>query len=528
MTYQVAILGCIAVLLTGGSRSPDALERPNFLIILADDMGFSDAGSYGGEIRTPNIDGMAANGLRFTRFYNTGRCWPTRSSLLTGYYAQQIRMDPPAGALPDWALLMPHYLKPWGYRSYHAGKWHVLGAPNPIEHAGFHRSYKLVDQDRFFSPQQHHLNDQPLPAVARENGYYATTAITDYALQWLDEHAEKHAEKPFLLYLAFTAPHFPLQALQEDIEPYRDHYLAGWDVVRQERWTRLQAQGIVAGSLPARDEHLTPRYWQDEVMVQIGPGEVKHAVAWEGLTEAQKRLQATKMAIHAAMIDRMDREIGRVLNGLEAMGELENTVIFFLSDNGADATLMSRGDGHDPTALPGSASSYLTLGPGWATVANTPFRYHKIWVHEGGIATPLIVQWPKGIKARGELRHTVGHVIDLVPTILDLAGAQTSTALQHPNAPPLPGRSLVPVFDKDGAIDRDFLFFHHEGNRALRVGDDKLVSAKENGDTWELYDLGQDRSETVDRATQQPDRVEHLKGLWEALESTFRQQAGKP
>jgi arylsulfatase len=290
----------------------------------------------------------------------------------------------------------------------------------------------------------------------------------------------------------------------------------------------MQAQGIATGSLPARDEHLTPRYWQDEVMAQIGPGEVKHAVAWEGLTEAQKRLQATKMAIHAAMIDRMDREIGRVLDALEAMGELENTAIFFLSDNGADATLMIRGDGHDPSALPGSASSYLTLGPGWATVANTPFRYHKIWVHEGGIATPLIVHWPEGIEARGELRHTVGHVIDLVPTILDLAGAPTSTARQQPNAPPLPGRSLVPVFDSDGAIDRDFLFFHHEGNRALRVGDDKLVSARENGDTWELYDLGQDRSETLDLAAQQPGRVEHLKGLWEALESTFRQQAGPP
>ena len=223
MTYQVAVvLVSVAALLTGSSRS-DTL-RPNFLIVLADDMGFSDAGSYGGEIQTPNLDHLAANGLRFTQFYNTGRCWPTRSSLLTGYYAQQVRMDPPAGHLPDWARFLPHYLKSWGYRSYHAGKWHVSGAPHPVQEAGFDRSYNLVDQDRYFSPQQHYLNDQPLPAIARESGYYATTAITDYAIQWLDEHAAQHAENPFLLYLAFTAPHFPLHALQEDIARYRDRF----------------------------------------------------------------------------------------------------------------------------------------------------------------------------------------------------------------------------------------------------------------------------------------------------------------
>jgi arylsulfatase len=488
-------------------------------------MGFSDVGSYGGEIQTPNIDRLAANGLRFTQFYNTGRCWPTRSSLLTGYYAQQIRMDPPEESLPAWTQFIAQHLGPLGYRSYHAGKWHVLGAPKVVADAGFDRSYKLVDQDRYFSPQQHFLNDNLLPPVARETGYYATTAITDYAIQWLDEHAEKHAEQPFLLYLAFTAPHFPLHALQEDIQRYRDRYVSGWDSVRQERWARIQELDIATGSLPLRDGQLTPRYLKSEVMTQIGPGEVNRAFAWANLTAEQKRLQATKMAIHAAMIDRMDREIGRVLNRLERMGELDNTVVFFLSDNGGDATLMVRGDGHDPNALPGSASSYLALGPGWATVSNTPFRYHKIWVHEGGISTPLIVHWPAGIEARGELRRNMGHVIDLVPTILDLAGSQVLGEEQPSRAPPLPGRSLVPVFEEDGSVEREFLFFHHEGNRALRVAEYKLVSARENGAVWELYDLSKDRSETLDLAEQEPQRVEQLEARWEELERRFRIQS---
>ena len=505
--------------------APTSHDPPNFVIILADDMGFSDVGSYGGEIQTPNIDRLAANGLRFTQFYNTGRCWSTRSALLTGYYAQQIRMDPPEESLPAWTQFIAQHLGPLGYRSYHAGKWHVLGAPKVVADAGFDRSYKLVDQDRYFSPQQHFLNDNLLPPVARETGYYATTAITDYAIQWLDEHAEKHAEQPFLLYIAFTAPHFPLHALQEDIQRYRDRYGSGWDSVRQERWARIQELDIATGSLPARDGQLTPRYWKSEVMTQIGPGEVNRAFAWADLTAEQKRLQATKMAIHAAMIDRMDREIGRVLNRLERMGELDNTVVFFLSDNGGDATLMVRGDGHDPNALPGSASSYLALGPGWATVSNTPFRYHKIWVHEGGISTPLIVHWPAGIEARGELRRNMGHVIDLVPTILDLAGSQVLGEEQPSRAPPLPGRSLVPVFEEDGSVEREFLFFHHEGNRALRVAEYKLVSARENGAVWELYDLSKDRSETLDLAEQEPQRVEQLEARWEELERRFRIQS---
>jgi arylsulfatase A-like enzyme len=277
-------------------------------------------------------------------------------------------------------------------------------------------------------------------------------------------------------------------------------------------------------ALPALDPKFTPRYFKPEVMETLGPGEAEHPVPWSTLTAEQQRFQATKMAIHAAMVDRMDREIGRVLDQLRATGALDNTVIFFLSDNGADATVMVRGEGHDRSAPAGSWRSFLCIGPGWASACNTPFRWHKIWTHEGGIATPLIVHWPNGIKARGEFRHDPSHVIDFVPTLLDLAGAGVTNTWNGAAAPPLPGRSLVPAFAKDGTVKHDFIFFHHEGNRALRVGNWKVVSAKENENRWELYDLAEDRSELHDLVAQQPERARQMEAQWTELESTFRRQ----
>jgi len=287
----------------------------------------------------------------------------------------------------------------------------------------------------------------------------------------------------------------------------------------------LKNMGIVQCGLAARDEQLTPRYFKPDLLEKVGPGEIEHAIPWSRLTGEQRRFQATKMAIHAAMVDRMDREIGRVLAQLKAMNALENTVIFFLSDNGADATLMVRGDGHDRAAPPGSAKSFLCLGPGWASASNAPFRRHKVWVHEGGVSTPLIVHWPKGIAARGELRHDVGHVVDFVPTLIDLAGAKI---VLPEGAPPLPGISLAPAFARDGAIARDFVFFHHEGNRALRVGDWKLVSAREDGNAWELFDLSTDRCERKNLAQAEPERTRSMEAQWLALEAGFRRQAGPP
>lgn len=506
------------------SAAPAAAPKPNVVIILADDMGFSDAGCYGGEIQTPNLDRLAANGLRFTQFYNTARCWPTRSSLLTGYYAQQIGMDPPKGRLPPWTRVLPHYLKPLGYRCYHSGKWHLLGAPKPVADGGFDRSYLFEDWDRYFSPAKHFEDDRKLAPVKPDSGYYATTAFADHAINYLQDHATNYAAQPFFLYLAFISPHFPLHALPDDIARYRDRYLEGWDVVRQKRSERLRQLKLLDCALPPLDPKFTPRYFKPEVLERLGPGETEHTVSWKALTDEQKAFQATKMAIHAAMVDRMDREIGRVLDQLRVMGALDNTVIFFLSDNGADATVMVRGEGHDRNAPAGSWQSFLCLGPGWASASNTPFRWHKIWVHEGGIATPLIVHWPKGIKARGELRRDPGHVIDFVPTLLDLAGGRASNTWNGVAAPALPGRSLVPAFAHDGAVEHEFLFFQHEGNRALRLGNWKLVSARENENQWELYDLAKDRSEMNNLAAQQLDRARRMETRWTELETAFRRQ----
>ncbi|MCE9547481.1 MAG: arylsulfatase [Planctomycetia bacterium] len=506
--------------------SKPAAGRPNILVIVADDMGFSDIGCYGGEISTPHLDQLAAGGLRFTQFYNTARCWPTRSAILTGYYPQQIHMDPPQGRLPPWTRVLPHYLQPLGYRCYHSGKWHLFGAPNVVADGGFNHSYKLDDHDRYFYPKRHTKDDKPLPPVKRDSGYYSTTAIADYAIECLKEHADKHAAEPFFQYLAFTSPHFPVQALPEDIARYRQKYTAGWDAVRQARWERLKKAGIVDCALSPMAPAFTPRYWKDSVLKDLGPGEVEHPVAWDSLTDEQKNFQASKMAVHAAMVDRMDQEIGRVLDQVRAMKAFENTIIFFLSDNGADATILIRGDKNDRAAAPGSGGSFLCIGPGWASASNSPFRLHKIWVHEGGISTPLIVHWPQGIAARGELRHGVGHVIDFVPTILELAGGKANGQWHGVESPPLPGKSLVPAFANDNPIGHDNLFFKHEGNRALRMGNWKLVSSQENGNAWELYDLSTDRCEQVDLAKRQPERAKTMIDKWQLLDAKYRRDAG--
>jgi len=519
-----------ALLWTESARAADSSgnARPNFVVILADDLGFSDIGCYGGEIATPNLDQLAANGLRFTQFYNTGRCWPTRSCLLTGYYAQQIRMDPPRDRLPQGTRVLPHYLKPLGYRCYHVGKWHLLGAPKPVADGGFDHSYWFEDFDRYFTPSRHFEDDKLAAPVKPEDGYYTTTAFADHAVNYLKNHAANHAGEPFFLYIAFIAPHFPLHALPEDIAHYRDRYLEGWDAVRERRWQRLCKMGIANNALPPLDEQLTPRYLKRDIPEILGPGEVLHAIPWKNLNDEQKRFQAIKMAIHAAMVDREDREIGRVLDQLRAMGAFENTVIFFLSDNGADATLMVRGDGHDRTAPPGSAKSFLCIGPGWASASNAPFRRHKIWTHEGGIATPLIVHWPAGIQARGELRRDMGHVVDFVPTLLELAGGRASEGWNGVKTLPLAGKSLVLAFARNGAVRRDFLFFRHEGNRALRMGDWKLASAREDHDAWELFNLATDRGEMKNLASSQSKRLQAMEAEWKRLDEEYRRQGERP
>lgn len=511
----------------GGTRTQAGGKRPNFVVILADDLGYSDIGSFGGEIGTPNIDRLAQQGLRFNQFYNTARCWPTRSALLSGYYPQQIRMDPPSGPLPAWARLLPKHLKPLGYRSYHAGKWHIFGAPKVVADGGFDHSYQLLDTDRYFSPLTHTLDDKALPKVQAGSGYYATTAIADYGIRWLREHAAQTPDRPFFLYLAFTSPHFPLQALPEDIAAQKDRYTRGWDELRAERWERQRAAGLACGLPPPREPGLAPRYWNSQWQAVLGDGEVERALDWDGLTDIQREFQATKMTLHAAMVSRMDREVGRVLDQIEAMGAGDDTVVFFLSDNGADASILVRGDGHDPTAAPGSAASFLALGPGWSTMSNSPFRRHKVWVHEGGISTPLIVRWPAGIAEPGGVRHTLGHVVDLVPTLLELAGGKPLAPPADTVAPPMAGTSLAAALGRDVGVAHPYVYFSHEGNRALRLDHWKLVSAREDGGAWQLYDLDYDRSELNDLAAQYPDRVKQMADFWQARDAEFKAQANQ-
>jgi arylsulfatase len=492
---------------------------PNILLIMVDDMGYSDLGCYGGEINTPAIDNLAANGLRYSQFYNSARCVPSRAALLSGYYAQQINRDSvldieggARGKRPRWARLLPHYLKPAGYRSYHSGKWHIDG--KPVE-GGFDRSFYVADQSRFFSPRTLFKDDKKYTLGESPQAFYATSAIADHAIEVLREHKRKHAEDPFFSFVAFTAPHFPLHALPEDIERVGDRYRVGWDAIRSQRWERMQKMGLVKGELSAVERDQGPPYAFPEQLEVLGDNEVKLPVPWDTLSEEQQEFQEVKMRLHAAMIERIDIEVGRLVEELKAMNALENTVIFFLSDNGASAEMMVRGDGHDPEAAPGSAGSYLCLGPGWSTVANTPFRKHKTWTHEGGSCTPLVVHWPKQIPQGGGIQATPGHVIDFVPTILDLAGVERPGEKVE-----FPGRSLRPTFSKSSAGKRT-LWWSHKGNYAIRDGDWKLV--KTNEGKWELYHISEDRAETANLADQYPERVEELTRKWEAQVEQIRQ-----
>jgi len=500
----------------GAAAAPAAAKKPNFLIILADDMGFSDAGCYGGEVETPNLDRLANGGLRFSQMYSTARCGPSRNCILTGYYAQQNACDiMTPGRIPAWTKLAPDHLRPLGYSSYHVGKWHIKF--KPVAGGGFDRSYLLQDQDRFYTPRQHFLDDEPLPRPTADDNFYATINIADHAIRFLRGHSPA---KPFYMYLAFTAPHFPLHALQEDIDMYKDKFAEGWDAQRERRHSRLRKMGLVNCPLSVLEPEMRPA-WNTkdaELIAQIGPGEVAAAVPWASLTPEQKKFQRLKMAIHAAMITRMDREIGRVLETLRQSGELDNTVVMFLSDNGASSEQMIRNDGHDPKARPGAGASHLCLGPGWASASNAPFRLHKSWVHEGGISSPLIVHWPAGIKDKGKIRHTPGHLIDVVPTMIDLAGGGTPKA--EAGEPTMRGRSLAPVFQKDGSLERDYIYFNHSNNRALRAGDWKIVAAGKDS-PWEMYDMRRDRSEQKNVIAQNQAKAAEMAALWSKVDAEY-------
>jgi len=521
-----------------------AAERPNVIVILSDDMGFSDLGCYGGEIATPNLDRLAAGGVRFTQFYNCARCCPTRASLLTGLYPHQAGIGHMTsdsgkpgyrGDLNATCRTIPEVLKPAGYRSYAVGKWHVTrhAEPNgdktnwPLQR-GFDRYYGTIHgAGSYFDPATLTRDNTQISAFAdsdyKPKTYYYTDAISHHAAKFVGEHHKDHADKPFFLYVAYTAAHWPMHALPEDIAKYKGKYAAGYEAARKARFEKAVKLGLIDGQQA------------------MSPG----AEDWAGVKD--KAWEAAGMEVYAAMVDRMDQGVGTILDELKKTGQADNTLILFMQDNGGCAEPMGRTgspkhpnierpaaatlpvvkptdlinpgsvpdqtrDGFPvrmgPKAWPGTGDTYVAYRRGRANVRNTALREYKHRVHEGGISTPLIAHWPAGIAAKCELRATPGHLIDIAATVYDLAGTATPQGFTPPE-----GKSLRPVFANQ-KLERDAIYWEHEGNRAVRAGDWKLVS-KHNG-PWELYDIGKDRVESRDLAKEQSAKVQELSAKYEA------------
>ena len=522
-----------------------AAPRPNIIIMMSDDMGFSDIGCYGGEIHTPNLDHLAAEGVRFTNFYNTSRCCPSRAALLTGLYSHQAGMghmtdsnysgDGYVGNLNDDCLTIAQVLKTAGYARYMAGKWHVtkgemLDSPKdnwPIQR-GFDRFYgTIIGGQSFFDPGMLCKDNTPISAFNdpdyKPQTYYYTDAVSDHACRFIGDHCKAHPEQPFFLYVAYTAAHWPMQALEKDIAKYRGKYDGGYEPIRLARFERLKQMGLID---PKWD--LSPQ-WGD----------------WNQV--ANKEWEARCMEVYAAMVDNMDQGVGRIVQTLKDNGKYDDTLVLYLEDNGGNyetmgrkgtvarqdhPTLPPRGadyiettfkptqtrDGYPvltgPAVMPGPADTYIAYGQGWGNVSNTPFREYKHFVHEGGISTPLIAHWPKAISRKGELERQPGHLIDLMATCVDLSGASYPREFNGHDITPMEGVSLMPAFQGQPLPTRD-LFWEHEGNRAMREGKWKLV-AKYPAGKWELYDMEADRTEMHNLAASDPERLKDLAGKWEA------------
>lgn len=532
------------------SASASAAERPNIILIMADDMGYSDLGCFGSEIQTPNIDALAKGGLRFTQFYNTARCCPTRASLLTGLYPHQAGighmmedkgMDGYRGELSRDSVTIAEVLKSAGYRTYMAGKWHVTKKVTPqSEHdkanwplqRGFDRFYGTIHgAGSFYDPNSLTRDNELISAYAdaeyRPKEFYYTDAIADNASRFVADHVRDHRDKPFFMYMAMTAPHWPMHAKPQDIAKYQGKYDAGYDAIRAARVEKMKKLGLL------------PDGWL--VSPQKGG-------AWSDVKNREFEIRC--MEVFAAMIDSMDQAIGRLVAQLKEQGQYENTLILFFQDNGGCAEPMGRKGPFIPRAdkptlsaiaatdlqpdmipkqtrdgyplrqgygvLPGPADTYIGYGEAWANVSNTPFREYKHWVHEGGISTPLVAHWPKGIPA--ERHHALepqpAHLIDLMATCVDLAGAAYPEEHAGQKIKPMEGVSLKPALAGQGVGRKEPIFFEHEGNRAVRDGQWKLVAKGPQG-VWELYDMTADRTEQNDLAASQPERVRTMATQWE-------------
>ncbi len=513
-------------------EKPGSVRRPNIVLILADDMGYSDIGCFGGEIRTPVIDRLAAGGLRFTNFHNTARCCPSRASLLTGLYPHQagvgdmmsdLGLDGYRGDLNPQCVTIAEVLKRAGYGTYMVGKWHVTrflppeGSNHnwPIER-GFDRAFAMITgAGSYFWPDT--LVHDNTAAEVPEGPFYFTDAIADSSVSYVREHCRNRADRPFFLYCAFTAPHWPLHALEEDIVRCRGLFDQGWDSLRAERYKRMIGLGIIDG-----DWKLTSRD--------------RNVPAW---AEAENRAwQLRRMEVYAAQVERLDRGIGRIVAELEARGILDETLVLFLSDNGGchEELVPSWGDYffkgrervvrrltrdgrpvrffNDPAVMPGPEDTYQSYGRAWANLSNTPFRHFKVSAYEGGVATPLVIHWPARIKTKAGIRPLLGHIIDIMATCVEAAGAAYPEERNGEKVRPAEGTSLIPAFTGE-AIEREAIYCEHEGNRAVITPKWKLVAGGSKG-AWELYDMEADRTETTDLAAKYADRAGRLAGMWDA------------
>lgn len=476
-------------------------EKPNIVLILADDLGWSDIGSYGSEVETPNLDWLAENGVRFTQMYNTSKCNPSRAALITGLYAQQVGYGATYLQPLENGITVGELLQSAGYRTLWAGKHH--GYDHPMDR-GFDRYYGLKEgASNHFNPGPRRENE-PNPAQKRPDrpfyedrklmqpysvhqDYYSTDYFTKYALQWLEEYKEE--DKPFFLYIAYTAPHDPLMAWPKDIEKYKGKYSEGYESIRHRRYEKQKKLGII----------------DDNYVLS----EATH-VPWLSLSDSLRNVEELKMEVYAAMIDRMDQKIGEIIQKLRVLGKLDNTVFLFLADNGASAEVVTiPGDGEI-----GSVGQWTSLGPDWANVGNTPLRFYKNYSFEGGIKTPLIISWPKGLGHQNEINPFPAHLIDILPTLAELAGANYPSEFKGNSILPAEGQSLLPAIRGENAKREKPIFWEWSLGRAVRKGDWKLVTHGKNA-AWELYNLKLDPSETQNIISQQP-------GIARELELEFR------
>ena len=496
VTIRFAGMGCLILGVLLGSRPTAAAEtvRPNIVLIMADDMGYSDIGCYGGEVQTPNLDRMAAEGMRFRQFYNCAKCTTTRAALITGLYPR-----PRGGLLKTNMVTLAEVLGAAGYQTSLSGKWHLgSGKTTHPFHRGFDAYYGLLDGCcNFFNPSQPDpsfkgsrvrvfgQDDKKITEFPED--YYTTDAFTDHAVAQITEFAA--SKKPFFVHVTYTAPHYPLHAKPVDIAKYQGKYMMGWEQLRKQRVERQLKMGLIDPKWKLSDTDSRSYSWE------------KADQAWEDL----------RMAVYAAMIDSMDQNIGRIMKALQDSGVDQDTLVLFLSDNGGCA---EEPGGRNTQAIPGPGQYYTAVGPSWGWAQNAPFRRYKSWVHEGGISTPLIARWPATVKP-GTMTNQVGHLIDFMPTFMEMAGAEYPQEFNGQAIIPLEGKSLLPIFQGKQRVAHQTLCWEWSGNRAIRQGKwkcvwDKLVQE------WELYDVVADRTETRDLAKQDPERTKAMVAAWYA------------